>query len=1269
MDVRIMHGSTNISSHVIAYRREHKICTGVGMIELEIDYTYGGTFDPWDLIDLYENGSHTAKYYVSTASEGQPSASFTVSAQDNSKRLNDYFITDSYFIDYPSYSRYWIELFLSEAGVSYTFMTNSPGNLLSNNTSLGMTSAYEQILMLLQMNGWYITFNPSGRAIIGKLDIDTAKSAGKINNSDIISIQSNKNDRMYRNRVVVWGSGDPENSRWVFADVRKPTKWDYGKKDLRTILISNSNIPTVKDAFMLANQALTEFCKLNTEKYITLENARSYSVGNVIGIKSKVFSGKALITTMATSMSKNGLITELGCDERCPRLFGFFNPGGYVYVGTFGSGIWRKHILDYGLNGTPSGVVLSGFASGIYTGEWFDYSSGLMDMNITDLHVNAGVLSSISSSGQLYYNLEDEGPWSGVMLSGLDVSYSGTVVDPTIYSGVMGRATIIDRDTNFIRYAVDTQSGINYGDFLYETDPLRSGAGNVFWYTDPSGNLIGSGAMLSGFAPSGRAWILDVNPYDGTVSGVYPIFLASGITVMSGITLSGNYNFSVYDIENDGSNDYVEAKTYGSGLMPVDIAAGYFYSDTLHNFGELDNGINHYITFGANEKSSIYNMLPYSGYPTPILQTVVNYGSISHVDGLDGGYALYADTTDLGFIQYSFNRLGKRRVGVYELDYNAAPISNPHFISTTYNYTATSPLASARPYPNIFRFYFREGPAAQTLSGKDLLTVDLDIDTNLITETLTSNVLEERDDAFPSFTPLDANMPAMATLVRGNILYSLKSKVNPTGASSFDIYLYMTDLDTLSTVSRKLYTREQIGSGASDGNKLYYPSIPMMSVYGENDVQLCVTYGEYTYVGTTQLYVRYHRFTQKGFYGSGSSEELIDFSGEYGLTGFSIRPFSIGNHLTRALNYNHTLFSYSIPANAYSPSITFSDFVDSVQRNASIISGRYFGNSMDTYIGSNGGNFYLYNSNNGSVKSAIPHPSGYTLLSYAGRDSFNDELMFYATNIALATKELICINEYSQVTRRQPSDNSEVGMVAIGNFRVNQRVGVNGDSFIHWTRPMISGYYPIYMLLQRDGYDYNVVKSGYYQERVDISNFSPIVTMGRRVDSIETYFISQDGEVLETSNTAMSGFNIGSGGANGRMFTMNVLGEDMRYYDSDGYAGSGTAESGLFRNILIAYSGSMGQLDAYTLSAFSGYVLNPSGYINRIETSNYCLPDQYVFYSVSGYTASGLSSSGWGFFQKSPSYSGYDTSSGVFVDYSSGYPQARTTIIRLDDSI
>lgn len=1245
MDIRIEHDGSDITNHVIRYDREHKICTGIGMIELEVDYEYGATISPWDSIKVTENGKHAATYYVSVISEGQPSATIIISGQDNSKRLSDYFITDTYLIDYPSYTRYWIEIFLTEVGIDYDFTVSDMGSLLSNNTSLGLMSAYEQVIMLLQMSGWYITFNASGTAIIGKLDVTAAKSSGGLGDRDIIEIKVDKNDRMYRNRVVVWGNGDPETNRWVFADVSKPTKWDYDAIDKRTILISNSNIPSVQSAFMLANQALTEFARLNIEKYITVEDARDIHVGDAVNVQNKVFTGKGLVTTFGVSMSKSGLVSNIALDERCPRLFGFFNFGGYVYVGTFGSGVWRKNIQIYS-GGAASGVVPSGYASGIIPTGWLDYSSGLMEMEVTDLHVNAGVLACITSSGQMYYSIEADNVWSGIPLSGIQVTYSGTLIEEQIYSGVMARACIIDRDTNFLRYAVDTRSGINYGDFLYETDPLNQLS------------VLQSGYPVSGY----RSWIVDVNPYDGSIQEYYSVHV------------SGNYNFAVYDIENDGTHDYVEAMTTGSGGMLISMVETDFGP---HHFG-INTGWAD--AAGLPFDGDYANTMAYSGFITPALQTLPyvvmdQYNSTSMWDytAASGGTAntAYVTSSAGGYVKLNVSKVLKNS--------NNTLTKTDYSIETTAIYTDIygGPynvfLGASRQSPSVYNFYFHN----KYMGVSKLDRYDYNIDMNSYSSTTMTSSLPDIDDAMSS-NPT-GTVKAFRQVTRKHILYTARVELISDG---FTAYLFATDLRTGVTDTRTVVTK--IGTGTAQGDYVYTYPQPYLIPYGDEDIALICPYVQATfnYGGAfpPDFKFKLRRFAIMGRNGTLSDSEIYDWSLTFGeadtLSKATFSNLKIGSFNSVSpyvvYRFSDTPTSIEVFDTVDYNEVTLTNNSNKLQQYSEIYS-MQDDHTTGIAMKQSDKTFTYVDPVTGDPTTDIPDPTGYYLYAFAGIDSFNGELFFKASTTprpinAFSNMEFISIAGAVVTRRSNVTDKSRIGTM-IGNFRKS----VTETYFVSPGVLQIAA--PMYLVLQRDGYDFNVIKSGMYQDRLDISGYSPLVTMGRTIESMETYFIASDNSVLKTTHVGISGYNIGSGQSEGSLFTLGLLADDYRYSDFED-----TVESGTSRKILIAYSGSIGTIDIMGEStAFSGAFLSPSGYINRLEVSNYFLPDQYVFISVSGYSVSGgTTGSGWGFFQKYPAsgiymsgvYSdGYNPYSGAFVDYSSGYPQARTTIIRLDDKL
>jgi hypothetical protein len=975
-----------------------------------------------------------------------------------------------------------------------------------------------------------------------------------------------------------------------------------------------------------------------------VEDARDIQVGDSVYIKNKLFTGKGLVTTFGTSMSCNGLISNITLDERCPRLFGFYNPGGYVYVGTYGSGVWRKHIMNFSGAVIASGeAVPSGFASGIVPSGWEDYSSGIQDLRVTDLHVNAGVLASVTATGQLYYALEDETLfsgvvvgtiWSGIVLSGFQVTYSGTMIDSTVYSGLMGRACIIDRDTNYLRYAVDNRSGENLGDFLMETEGVY-GSGFTFFYAQMSG-IFASGI------PDNKSWVLDVNPFDGGVSGVYPVWIsgiaaASGVTTISGIG-EGTYNISVYDIENDGTHDYIEAMTVLSGYLPGD-----FYNS---EYG-VEAGTPY--SLGLDDRYNVF--IPYSGIPFPVEQTFTYeflgsvYNSFATWDytGTDGdAYLAYPNTNGINpwslivvKLELSSDKLSVVREDFYQTTDVPAP-------------TGGTQLAVLRSSTNDYDFFFREGAIIKKCSFR--------LSNNSVTTTTLCT------------WPGSVNAKI---LVRKNIVNILDTILVTNG---FKTYLYKIDLLTGS--STMSVVASQIGTGYGDGEHIYNSNGSSLLPFGyDTGVAVSISYVKRTYHLVGAEYLMEHQLYRIFGIDGGiiRNSFVYDWSAVYGWysdVGYESLTGSEG-----AFDSNHVYYSFvylytgtpgylQVNSNWWDSSTGPTWEYDRIYTlNADVGFGIARLSSDETFV--------KISLANGGILQNIPDPPGYYLWTFDGIDTYSKDLYFKAAtdprpinNVEI--KKLISLDSSTfAITKISSCASSGQGELMFGNFRQTARAILGGNNIWFAIPKPMPGYFPMYMVLQRDGWDYHVVKSGFYQDRLDISNYSPLVTMGRQIDSLETYFISSDNTVLQTTQTSISGYNLGSTGMSGQLLALKTEADDFRYSDFED-----NLESGTSRKLLVAYSGNLGATDIYEASAFSGVVLSPSGYINRVEASNYYLPDQYVFVSVSGYTGE---SGEWGFYQKNPStISGVpigDTFSGMFIDCSSGYPQARTTIIRLDDRL
>lgn len=594
MNIVVKHNGIDISRYVIDYKREQKVCSGIGSFVLTLEKGYPTTIDTFDPFILYEEGRQVSIYYATTIVNSQKSGNIVVTCQDNSKRLADYFIGDSYEITTYSLTGEWIVKFLTEMGIS-TNISSNDGDAISNYTTLGMTNAYDQIVTLLQMSGWYMHFE-NNTCVIGSMAGDSSKIVGTINDTDILNIKLLKHDKMFRNRALVVGAVDPNTFNYIVSDKSFLTPYNYDSNDLRAAVVMNGAISTKKDANRIANQMLDAFGDITQEKQIEVHGARNFKLGDYLAVENRgVWTGVGLITTIGSTMGPTGLTTQIILDERCPRLFTCFNPvlpsgmgGGYVYMSTVSGGVYRKPI-DY-LDGDQI---------------WTPYSTGLPSgITIMDLYKNNGILSAVDASGVAYSRYEWGAAWQPITFTNLQYTTSGVAGNGYIpFTGMAtAKAVIQDRVNNNLRIAVDNRPG------------------GQSWSYDHWGSGLGFNVN----APGNKAWIVDAAPGVGTAGTSYPI------------NISGVVNAMVLDIENDGVNDYVSvlAQKEGVPFTPSGWELGTSHIDSSLNLPHrvaskepllaLSEGIDVYLD-------------------TEMASTLIPYGDIaSYVSELDSIGRLFA---------------------------------------------------------------------------------------------------------------------------------------------------------------------------------------------------------------------------------------------------------------------------------------------------------------------------------------------------------------------------------------------------------------------------------------------------------------------------------------------------------------------------------------------------------------------------------------------------------------------------------------------------
>ena len=389
MSYTILLNSSDISEYVVSYTREKNICDGIGRIDLKVtkDLSSVGL---WNILSVYEDNNLVGKFYVSSITKNEQGIYYSITGQDGSKKLSDYFLLSKITPkETTKTARELIQTILSEVGVSYSFSVSGNGAIIAPETEIGLQTAYDSLLSLVQQSGWYFYFDKNNICRIGKLKAGGARYT--FTDYEILEYRHNYNDNSLRNKAIVWGGFDNVTGKDIFFSKRVRTPFDKHKKDIRSVVLSNGAIHYFSTAVRLANLLLSEFAKLNKEKFIKLAGFWNLEVGDVVKVNLKRQKFKGIITALVVSVSPSGIITECTIDKRCPRLFAWFEWGKnpdyneYVYAGTEGGGVKRKPIGSSG---------------------WSDFSAGLQNLVIKDLRIYADNFICIADDGYAYIRTE-----------------------------------------------------------------------------------------------------------------------------------------------------------------------------------------------------------------------------------------------------------------------------------------------------------------------------------------------------------------------------------------------------------------------------------------------------------------------------------------------------------------------------------------------------------------------------------------------------------------------------------------------------------------------------------------------------------------------------------------------------------------------------------------------------------------------------------------------------------------------------------------------
>lgn len=418
--IRIYHENTEITEFVVGLEISLDFCSSVGTLSLLV----AGEYQPisaaviYDKIKIYLNDELYKTFLVSSITRRDPEFTYVLECVDGSKLLLDYFLGNLRVPSPGETTKSALIKIFQEAKVNYQFDVSGAGMLLSEYSPIGLKTAYDEVFGLLQISGWYLKFDKDNKAIIYRPPRN-APAKATFDDSAILEIEVIRDSSPLRNRAVVWGGPDIYGGGYVYGEYKITAPWQIDEKDLRTMILSNPKIPTHATARAIARALVSDFKDEIPIIILKVPGVYYFYPGDQIQINSNLFTGKANISNIEIQGSADGVVTTLILNERCVRrAIPVFSGDPYVYIGTAGSGVWRK--------------LIDGFM-------WENFSQGMGNEDVTDLFVYRRALGAVTSGGKAYLRMEFDPFWKKA----------------TLPSGYSARAVTADHETNQIIFLTD----------------------------------------------------------------------------------------------------------------------------------------------------------------------------------------------------------------------------------------------------------------------------------------------------------------------------------------------------------------------------------------------------------------------------------------------------------------------------------------------------------------------------------------------------------------------------------------------------------------------------------------------------------------------------------------------------------------------------------------------------------------------------------------------------------------------------------------------
>lgn len=375
LNASVLLAGVEIAPYIISLKRNHSLCNIVQTCEIEcdrnlLDYLTGEGVElkTSNTLVISEFGVQKLTGHVRSIKYARtPDFRLQISGTDLYKYAKDYFIDESIGVSNGESVVHWIGQLLGLIGLSYVVDSPEIGaRTVGPGIEFNLRTVDDALVEVLSYASAYIYVDGTGLVHIMKGAPNSGLSFITGPGGNVKRGAHELSDTNTRDVAKVWGfKGNVILKRDESPYITAEESVDLHLPVNKTVVYASNYVQTYTEAQRIAGEIIESLGKFDSVKNLEVVGNPDAFIGKkaqiYLDLETAILDEQATITTVDTSMDKDGYNMHVGLDEFCPKFAGWelSSPSYPLYAGTTKHGIYRS---------TDNGVTWAAFNEGLPEG-------------------------------------------------------------------------------------------------------------------------------------------------------------------------------------------------------------------------------------------------------------------------------------------------------------------------------------------------------------------------------------------------------------------------------------------------------------------------------------------------------------------------------------------------------------------------------------------------------------------------------------------------------------------------------------------------------------------------------------------------------------------------------------------------------------------------------------------------------------------------------------------------------------------------------------